>query len=92
MPDAPLGTHEEITNPLAAEHVDKLIEDRVRRVGMVSETVGRIAPDEVRQQMPLPAATPQRRRPVQLRVERAREKRHAFGPERLAAGAGDESS
>ena len=34
--------------------------------GMVSETVGSIAPHEVREQMPFAAAAPQRRRPVQL--------------------------
>jgi hypothetical protein len=43
VPQAPLGTHEEITDPLDAEHVDKLVKDRLGRVGMVAETVGSIA-------------------------------------------------
>src|SRR5580704_13420596 len=47
VPDSPLRTHEEIADPLRAEHVDKLVEDRLRRVGMVSETVGCVAPHEV---------------------------------------------
>jgi hypothetical protein len=58
VPHSPLGTHEEIADPLDAEHVDKLVKDRLGRVGMVSETVGSIAPHKVREQVPLPAATP----------------------------------
>jgi hypothetical protein len=57
VPHAPLGADEEITDPLVPEHVDELIDDRLWRVGVVSETIGRIATHKVCEQVPSPAAT-----------------------------------